>query len=63
MEGHQPHVEEVRYKIVIDPSEDHSSRRLMVMFDLFKVAKPRTFILGEFPDDGEFQKVTLQYCP
>ena len=44
--------------MVIDPSEDHSSRRLMLMFDLFEREKFNTFIIGGFPDDGDFQKVS-----
>ena len=63
IERFQGHVEEVRYKIVIDPSEDYTSRRLMLMFNLFERTVMKTFIIGEFPDDGDLQKVlwSIQY--
>ena len=48
---------EVRYKLIIDPSEDESVTRLLFMFGLLKFENTRTFMCSDFPGDGQLQKV------
>ena len=48
---------EVRYKLIIDPSEDESITRLLFTFGILKHENTRTFICSDFPGDGQLQKV------
>ena len=48
---------EVRYKLLIDPSEDDSLVRLLFSFDVLKRENTRIFMCSDFPEDGEIQKV------
>ena len=67
----QEDFEEVRYKLIIDPTEDDSSRRLMMMFEILKPQQTTTVIGSDFSDDGYLQNVSslilrviylLSYC-
>ena len=51
---------EVRYKLIIDPSEDESITRLLFMFDILKRENTRTYICSDFLGDGQLQKVNLK---
>ena len=48
---------EVRYKLIIDPSEDESITRLLFMFGILKRENTRTYMCSDFPGDGQLQKV------
>ena len=48
---------EVRYKLIIDPSEDGSLVRLLFSFGILKRDKTRIFVCSDFPDDGELEKI------
>ena len=48
---------EVRYKLIIDPSEDESITRLLFMFGVLKCENTRTYICSDFLGDGQLQKV------
>ena len=48
---------EVRYKLIIDPSEDESLTRLLFMFGILKFENTRTFMCSDFPGDSQLQKV------
>ena len=48
---------EVRYKLVIDPSEDGSLVRLLFSFGILKRDKTRIFVCSNFPGDGELEKI------
>jgi len=50
---------EVRYKLIIDPSEDESITRLLFMFGILKREKTRTFMCSDFPGDSQLQKVSI----
>ena len=50
---------EVRYKLIIDPSEDESITRLLLMFDILTSDNTRTFMCSNFPGDSQLQKVIL----
>ena len=49
---------EVRYKLIIDPSEDESVTQLLFMFDILKRENTRTYMCSDFPGDGQLQKVS-----
>jgi len=51
---------EVRYKLIIDPSEDGSITRLLFMFGILKREKTRTFMCSDFPGDNQLQKVCIK---
>ena len=51
--------DEVRYKLIIDPSEDESLTRLLLMFGILKSDNTRTFMCSNFPGDSQLQKVFL----
>lgn len=51
--------EEIRYKLIIDPTEDESSRRFLMEFRLLEPKKAKTLVGSDFPDDGDLQKVSL----
>ena len=48
---------EVRYKLIIDPSEDESITRLLFMFGILKRENTRTYVCSDFLGDGQLQKV------
>ena len=50
---------EVRYKMIIDPSEDDSLPRLLYHYNILNIRDTRMFIGGDFPGDGELQEVIL----
>ena len=47
----------VRYKMIIDPSEDGSIVRLLFSFDVLDRENTRVFICSHFPGDGQVQKI------
>ena len=49
---------EVRYKLIVDPSEDDSLARLLFTFDLLKRTKTHIFVCSNFPGDSSHQKVS-----
>ena len=49
--------DEVRYKLIIDPSEDGSVSRLLTMYKVLHPKKTRIFLCSEFPEDSQLQKV------
>ncbi len=51
---------EVRYKLVIDPTEDNSLMHLLIAFGVLKREKTRIYVCSDFPGDSHIQKVT---CP
>ena len=53
--------EEIRYKLIIDATEDDSSRRLLVMFGIVDPDYTKTVVGSDFPDDGDLQKVNNKY--
>ena len=55
-EYHDTH-NEVRYKLIIDPSEDESVTQLLFMFGILKRNNTRTYMCSDFPGDGQLQKV------
>ncbi len=48
---------EVRYKLIIDPSEDDSLVRLLFTFGILKRDNTRIFVCSNFPADGQMQKI------
>ena len=50
---------EVRYKLIIDPSEDDSLVRLLFSFGVLQRKETRMFVCSNFPGDSQLQKVTL----
>lgn len=50
---------EVRYKMIIDPSEDDSLVRLLFSFGVLQRRETRMFVCSDFPGDSQLQKVTL----
>ena len=54
----QEDFEEIRYKLIIDPTEDESSRRLMMEFGLLDSNEAKTLVGSDFPDDGDLQRVS-----
>ena len=48
---------EVRYKLIIDPSEDDSLMRLLFSFGVLKREETRMFVCSDFPGDSQLQKV------
>ena len=50
---------EVRYKLIIDPSEDDSLVRLLFSFGVLQRRETRMFVCSDFPGDSQLQKVTL----
>lgn len=49
---------EVRYKLIIDPSEDDSLMRLLFSFGVLKREETRMFVCSDFAGDSQLQKVT-----
>ena len=50
---------EVRYKMIIDPSEDNSLPRLLYHYNILNIRDTRMFIGSDFPGDGELQEMIL----
>lgn len=50
---------EVRYKLIIDPSEDDSLVRLLFSFGVLQRKETRMFVCSNFPGDSQLQKVTM----
>lgn len=48
---------EVRYKLIIDPSEDDSLVRLLFAFGVLKRENTRMYVCSDFPGDGQVQKI------
>ena len=48
---------EVRYKLIIDPSEDSSVVRLLFSFDVLQRDNTRIYVCSNFPGDNQLQKV------
>ena len=57
----RPHVDnkdyEVRYKMIIDSSEDNSLLRLLFAFGILKERDTKTHICSDFPGDTQQQMV------
>ena len=49
---------EVRYKLIIDPSEDSSVVRLLFRFGVLQRSNTRIYICSNFPGDNELHKVS-----
>ena len=54
---------EVRYKLIIDPSEDDSLVRLLFSFEVLQREKTHIFMCSDFPGNTQLQKVTLECVP
>ena len=50
---------EVRYKLIIDPSEDDSLIRLLFSLGVLARENTRMYVCSDFPGDSQIQKV----CP
>ena len=50
---------EVRYKLIIDPSEDESIIQLLFMFGILQRENTRSYVCSDFFGDGQLQKVCL----
>ena len=61
LHGNQKVYDDVRYKLVIDPSEDDSLSRLLLMYKILDPTKTRTFMCSDFPEDSQLQKVGWQW--
>ena len=48
---------EVRYKLLIDPSDDNSVMRLLFSFEVLQRKNTRVYVCSDFPADGQLQKV------
>ncbi len=48
---------EVRYKLIIDPSEDDSLVRLLFSFGVLERGNTKMFVCSDFPGDSQLQKV------
>jgi len=57
LHGDQETYDEVRYKLIIDPSEDDSLSRLLLMYKILDPKKTKTFMCSDFPEDSQLQKV------
>ena len=51
---------EVRYKLIIDPSEDDFLIRYLFKYGILAKKKTRTFICSDFFEDSEIQKVCYE---
>ena len=49
---------EVRYKLIIDPSKDSSIVRLLFRFGVLHRHNTRIYVCSNFPGDNELQKVS-----
>lgn len=50
---------EVRYKLIIDPSEDDSLVRLLFEFDVLDRENTHLYLCSDFPGDGNLQEVSM----
>ena len=50
---------EVRYKLIIDPSEDDSLIRLLFSLGVLVREKTRMYVCSDFPGDSQIQKVSF----
>ena len=50
---------EVRYKLIVDPSEDDSLVRLLFTFGVLDRQSTRVFVCSDFPGDTHLQKVLI----
>ncbi len=50
---------EVRYKLIIDPSEDDSLVRLLFYFGVLERGNTKMFVCSDFPGDSQLQKVCV----
>ena len=50
---------EVRYKLIIDPSEDSSLVRLLFRFGVLQRNNTRIYVCSNFPGDNQLQKVSV----
>lgn len=60
LEDHQVNTgaeNEVRYKLIIDPSEDSSLVRLLFSSGVLQREKTRVYVCSDFPGDAQLQKV------
>ena len=48
---------EVRYKLIIDPSEDDSLIRLLFSLGVLNRLNTRMYVCSDFPGDSQIQKV------
>ena len=48
---------EVRYKLVIDPTEDNSLMHLLIAFGVLDRKKTRMYVCSDFSGDSQIQKV------
>ena len=55
---------EVRYKLLIDPSEDDSVIKLLFSSNILSRKMTRLYMCSDFPEDGHLQKVrvTIYVC-
>ena len=52
---------EVRYKLIIDPSEDDSLVRLLFFMGVLDRENTRMYVCSDFPGDSQIQKVIACY--
>ena len=52
---------EVRYKLIIDPSEDNSLMYLLIAFGVMKRKRTRIYVCSNFPGDGQIEKVYMWF--
>ena len=50
---------EVRYKLVIDPTEDNSLMHLLIAFDVLDRKKTRIYMCSDFTGDSQIQKASI----
>ena len=50
---------EVRYKLVIDPTEDNSLMHLLIAFGVLDRQTTRIYVCSDFPGDSQIQKVSV----
>lgn len=50
---------EVRYKLIVDSSEDSSLLRLLFAFGVLKERDTRTYVCSDFPGDSRQQMVSV----
>ena len=55
-------LDEVRYKLLIDKSEDESVVRLLFAFSILDPSKTRIFMCSHFPEDSDVQMVNIFVC-
>ena len=56
-EGQDLAENEVRYKLIIDPSEDDSLVRLLFFMGVLDRENTRMYVCSDFPGDSQIQKV------